>query len=68
MWTSLIFLAIGLFAIICTILKPAFYWESRKARQLRRPIGNTATSLLYIFIGLALVGIGIGDLLGIITL
>lgn len=54
MVTSIFILGAGLFSIICTILKPAFYWESRKAKQLRNLLGNTATSVFYILIGAAL--------------
>lgn len=68
MVTSIFILAAGLFAIICTILKPAFHWESRKAKQLRNLIGNTATSIFYILIGIALTCMALADLLGIITL
>lgn len=68
MYISIFLLAAGLFAIICTVLKPPFYWESRKARRLRNLIGNAATSVFYIVIGIFLVCFSLADLLGIITL
>lgn len=68
MYISIVLLAAGLFAIICTVLKPDFYWESRKAKRLRNLIGNTGTSVLYIVIGIVLSCMAIADLLGLITL
>jgi Flp pilus assembly protein TadB len=68
MFLSIVLVIVGIFAIICTIMKPRFYWESRKATRLRRLIGDTAASILYIIIGILASGIGIADLLGIISL
>ncbi|TCO79117.1 hypothetical protein [Marinisporobacter balticus] len=68
MGTSILLLLAGLFAIICTLKKPAFYWESRKARRLRRFIGDTAATFFYMGMGIILVGISIFNLLGIITI
>lgn len=67
MGTSIFLLLAGLFAIICTLKKPAFYWESRRAKRLRRFIGDTAATFFYIGIGIILVVISILRLLGIIT-
>ena len=68
MFIPIFLIVVGLFAIICTVLKPAFYWESRKATRLIKLIGSTATSILYITIGILLVGIGVADLFGLISL
>ncbi|GAB6088327.1 hypothetical protein [Alkaliphilus crotonatoxidans] len=65
---SVAFILIGLFAITCTIIRPGFYWQSRKARQLRRLLGDTGASLVYILIGIFLIGIALADLTGMINL
>ncbi|PAB60230.1 hypothetical protein [Anaeromicrobium sediminis] len=59
---SILFLIAGLFAIICTLKKPAFYWESRKARRMRGFIGDTGTTIFYLIIGTFLTGAGIINL------
>ncbi len=56
---SFVFLICGLFTLLLTILKPAFYWESRKARSLRRLVGDTTASIIYIVIAIFLMGISL---------
>lgn len=48
---GIIFILIGLFSIICTIKKPNFFWESRKALRMRKLLGDKITSIFYIVIG-----------------
>ncbi|MCT4604731.1 MAG: hypothetical protein N4A64_01295 [Marinisporobacter sp.] len=62
--TSIIILLVGIFTIICTLTKPAFYWESRKARRLRRFIGDGGATIVYLIIGIFLIGFSISNLLG----
>jgi len=64
---GIIFILIGLFSIICTIKKPNFFWESRKALRMRKLLGDKITSIFYIVVGaLALGGGTIALLSGII--
>ena len=63
MGSSILFLLAGLFAIFCTLTKPAFYWESRKAKRLRRFVGDTIATVFYLGIGIFLVGAGVINLL-----
>lgn len=59
MTSSVLFIFIGLFAIILTILKPSFYWNSRKARGLRRVVGDLGATIIYLAIGLVSLYMGI---------
>jgi len=61
-------LAMGLFVIICTYFKPRIYWESGKARRLRRFVGDQATEIFYYLIGLFILGASILVLLDLISL
>lgn len=54
-----IFILIGLFTTICTVTKPNFYWNSRKAQRLRRVIGDTGAMVFYLAIGVFALFIGI---------
>lgn len=63
---GLFLIAVGLFALICTFLKPDFYWNSRKATRMRRLIGDFGASLLYYLIGGVVTVIGTLILLGVI--
>lgn len=58
----------GVFAIVCTFLKPDFYWEGRKAMRMRSLIGDLGTSLLYYGIGISVSVIGVLSLLGVVTM
>ncbi len=57
----IILLLIGVFAIICTLLKPPFYWESKKALRLRRLVGDRIATLLYLVIGIFCIVVSIGS-------
>lgn len=46
-----LFLCLAFFTIICTAWKPAFYWESSKARNMRSLLGDQGAALLYYAIG-----------------
>ena len=61
-------LAMGLFVIICTYFKPRIYWESGKARRLRRFVGDQATEIFYYLIGIFILGFAILALLDLISL
>lgn len=55
---ALILVVIGLFAIICTWKKPAFYWENHKARSMRELIGDRGAELFYYVLGTILCVLG----------
>ena len=61
---GIIFILIGLFSIICTIKKPNFFWESRKALRMRKLLGDKITSVFYIVVGALAFGGGAIALLG----
>ena len=54
-----ILLIIGIMTLILSILKPNFYWNSRKAMRSRRLFGDAITQLMYIGIGVALIIVSI---------
>ena len=54
-----LFFAVGVFTVVCTIKKPAFYWESRKARNMRELIGDRGAEIFYVLLGLFLIGVSI---------
>ncbi|ADO82954.1 conserved hypothetical protein [Ilyobacter polytropus DSM 2926] len=64
----MILLFLGIFTLVCTFYKPSFYWESRKAKSMRKLIGDSGTTALYYLIGLSVSVIGIFGALGIISL
>lgn len=68
MGAGIIILLIGLFITICTLAKPSFYWENRKALRLRRLVGDGITTILYLIIGILCIGISIANFLGIVSL
>ncbi|PAB61114.1 hypothetical protein CCE28_01410 [Anaeromicrobium sediminis] len=45
-------LIFGLIVSILTIVKPSFFWNSRKATRHRDLLGDTITSILYLSIGI----------------
>ena len=63
----ILFIVLGIFTLVCTFFKPSFYWESRKARGMRKLIGDRGTSVFYYIIGLAVVVIGVLGMLDIIS-
>ncbi|MCK8060619.1 MULTISPECIES: hypothetical protein [unclassified Fusibacter] len=63
-----IILAAGLFALICTVIKPSFYWESRKAKRMRKLMGDGITTVIYLVIGSAITVAGLLEIFGVINL
>lgn len=57
-YQGIIFILMAIFTIICTIKKPTFFWEHRKAKLLRKILGNKLTSVFYMLIGIFLFGVG----------
>lgn len=56
---SLLFILIGLYTIIATIKKPNFFWENKKAKLMRKIIGDKVTSIFYMAIGFFISVVGI---------
>jgi len=60
-------IALGVYILLCTLLKPKFFWESKKAIRLRKSIGeNKAAIVYYVIAGIALL-IGLLSLLNVIN-
>ena len=45
----------GIFTLVCTFLKPDFYWESRKAIRMRKLLGDRGASFFYYGIGIVII-------------
>lgn len=56
---TLLLIIIGIFMIICTIKKPNFFWNNRKAMPLRNLLGDKAVAIIYIIIGIVAIVFGI---------
>lgn len=63
-----LFIVLGIFTLVCTFYKPSFYWESRKAKSMRKLIGDNGTTMLYYIIGFSVSVIGVLGTLKIISL
>ncbi len=59
-------IALGIYVLVCTLAKPKFFWESKKATRLRKSIGDSKAAIVYYIIaGIALI-VGVMSMLGII--
>ncbi|CAH2213256.1 hypothetical protein [Tepidibacter aestuarii] len=56
---SVLFILIGLYTIIATVKKPAFFWENRKAKVMRKIVGDKIASVFYMAIGCFISGVGV---------
>lgn len=56
---GLILLLVGIFTIYMIVKKPKFYWESRKAKQMRSLMGDKGTAFFYLALGAFLIFYGI---------
>ena len=60
-------IALGVYVLFCTLIKPRFFWESKKATRLRKSIGDSKAAIVYYVIaGIALL-VGLLSMLGIIN-
>ncbi|QOR33819.1 tetratricopeptide repeat protein [Clostridium sp. 'deep sea'] len=50
---------VGLFCWFAALTKVSFFWESRKAKNLRKIIGDAGARILYLVLGLVIIGSGI---------
>lgn len=56
---SILFILIGLYTIIATVKKPDFFWENRKAKVMRKIVGDKIASASYMAIGRFISGVGV---------
>lgn len=56
---GILFILMGIFTVFCTITKPNFYWNSRKALRFRKLIGDFGATVFYCVVGSGLVVFGI---------
>ncbi len=57
--TGIFFIAVGLFTLAMTLLKPSFYWNSRRAKRLRGLLGDGITTIFYIIIAILCIFYGV---------
>lgn len=63
MGVGIALILVGLLTLILTIIKPNFYWNSRKAVRARRIFGDTVASIIYLVLGVIIIVIGVGQFL-----
>ena len=56
---SVLFILVGLYTIIATVKKTDFFWENRKAKVMRKIVGDKVTSVFYMAIGCFVSGVGV---------
>ena len=59
MLLSAVLILAGLFCWYGTLSKASFFWDSRKAQSLRNLIGDLATKVIYLVLGLVIIGCGL---------
>ncbi len=60
-------IALGVYVLLCTLIKPKFFWSSKKATRLRNSIGDDKAALVYYVIAAIALLVGILGILGIIN-
>jgi small neutral amino acid transporter SnatA (MarC family) len=64
LFINILFIVVGVFVLIVSIMNWDWYFNSTKAQRLIRLIGRTGSRIFYSIIGLLLVIIGIGLITG----
>lgn len=59
-------IALGAYVLICTLIKPKFFWESKKATRLRKSIGDSKAAIVYFVIAAVALFVGVLSMMGII--
>ena len=49
----------GLFLAVMALIRPWWFWENRKARWLRRLVGDEPTAGIYLALAAAMVWLGL---------
>lgn len=60
MTEGIILILIGVFTLVCSIAKPNFYWNSRKANRMRKFVGDGMTTIIYLVLSILSIVVGIG--------
>jgi formate-dependent nitrite reductase membrane component NrfD len=60
-------IVLGLYVLVCTLTKPKFFWESKKAKRLRKSIGESNAAIVYYIIASVALLVGLLNRLGIIN-
>ncbi len=58
MLTGIFFIAVGVFLMIMTFLKPPLYWNSSRALKLRNRFGDAIANIIYILLSIFLIFAG----------
>lgn len=59
MLSGIFLIAIGLFIMAMTLIKPPLYWESRRTMRMRKMFGDALANIIYILIAIMLVFYGL---------
>jgi len=59
--------ALGVYILLCILVKPKFFWESKKATRLRKSIGDSKAALVYYVIAGIALSVGFLSLLKIVN-
>jgi hypothetical protein len=58
MISGIFLIAVGLFIMVMTMMKPPLYWESTRTLKLRKRFGDAIANIIYILLAIMLVFYG----------
>lgn len=53
-----IILAYGIYTLFGILVKPNFYWESKRLQMRRARVGDQTVVRMYFFLGILMIGLG----------
>ncbi|RMD51739.1 MAG: hypothetical protein D6835_02955 [Candidatus Thermofonsia bacterium] len=56
---DIILIVFGIITILGVIFKPDIYWNRGRLRQTREIIGDRNTTILYLVVGIIMLGVGL---------
>jgi hypothetical protein len=56
---DIILIVFGIITILGVIFKPDIYWNRGRLRQTREIIGDRNTAILYLVVGIIMLGVGL---------
>ncbi|GAB4266746.1 MAG: hypothetical protein Kow0080_08240 [Candidatus Promineifilaceae bacterium] len=56
---DIILIVFGIITILGVIFKPDMYWNRGRLRQTREIIGDRNTTILYLVVGIIMLGVGL---------
>jgi hypothetical protein len=59
---DILLIGLGLFLIYVNLVKPDFYWNSRRIKMRRDYLGDRNTIVMYIVIGVIFIAVGMWGL------